>query len=229
MTSCNNRDRGLWVRGMLPHRAACCKPPPKGMYRCRPYRVDIWRNHRHGHLFDICLKLQVIFRKRAIDICAIDIDISSTFADLSIDIDIFWSQSLIFCTSSRRNAWKMSFFVGVCVCVYIYISSYDSAFFQHMSLFLLGFSPVTNRYIFDISIDISWEPCRYPTLTFADICAPPYPPLSACAHTHNRKHKHTRTHRHIHTLSLSFSLHLSPFLSSLGVSFANMRCSWFTK
>jgi len=31
----------------------------------------------------------------------------------SIDIDIFWSQFLIFVTFSRKNAWKLSLFVGV--------------------------------------------------------------------------------------------------------------------
>ena len=25
----------------------------KGVHRCRPYRVDIWRNHRHRHMLDI--------------------------------------------------------------------------------------------------------------------------------------------------------------------------------
>ena len=58
----------------------------------------------------------------------------------SIDIDIFWSQSLMFCTFPHENAWKMSLLVGVrmCVCIYIYIyintwffilSTYDSGFF----------------------------------------------------------------------------------------------------
>jgi len=61
----------------------------------------------------------------------------------------------------------------VCVCIYIYIyiyiSTYDSAFFQHMILVFWGFSPVINRYIFDISIDICREPCRHSTSIFADI------------------------------------------------------------
>jgi len=29
-----------------------------GVYRCRPYRVDIWRNHQHRHMFDICKSFQ---------------------------------------------------------------------------------------------------------------------------------------------------------------------------
>jgi len=62
------------------------------------------------------------------------------FQVFSIDIDIFWSQSLISCTCSRGNAWKVSLFVGVgvrvCMYIYIYInawfciwSTYDSGFF----------------------------------------------------------------------------------------------------
>jgi len=60
----------------------------------------------------------------------------------SIDIDIFWSQSLFFCTFSRENARKtwmsLSFCVCVCVCKYMYVyiniwfcifSTYDSGFF----------------------------------------------------------------------------------------------------
>jgi len=44
----------------------------------------------------------------------------------SIDIDMFWSRSLIFCTFSREKPWKMSLFVGACVfvCIYIYIYVY---------------------------------------------------------------------------------------------------------
>jgi len=30
----------------------------KEVYRCRPYRVDIWRNHRHRNMFDICRSFQ---------------------------------------------------------------------------------------------------------------------------------------------------------------------------
>ena len=70
----------------------------------------------------------------------IDIDICSTFAGLPIDIDIFWSPSLIFRTFSRENAWKMSLCVNIWFCI-----------FQHMILGFLGFLFRVNRYIFDIS------------------------------------------------------------------------------
>ena len=91
-----------------------------------------------------------------------------------IDIDIFWSQSLIFCTLSCENAWKIS--LCVCVCTYTYISTYDCAFYDSG---FWGFFSVINQYIFNISIDICREPCWHSTSTFADIwidiCAPPYP------------------------------------------------------
>jgi len=62
---------------------------------------------------------------------------------LPINMDIFWRQILFFCTFPRENAEKMSFFVGGCVlCViYIYILTYDSAFFQHKILVFRAFSP----------------------------------------------------------------------------------------
>jgi len=86
----------------------------------------------------------------------------------SIDIDIFWSQSLIFCTFSRENAWKMSLFVGICVCVCINI--YISRKILHIRFCFFGaFCPLIIRYVFDISIDICREPCRHSTSTFADI------------------------------------------------------------
>jgi len=62
----------------------------------------------------------------------------------SIDIDIFWSQSLIFCTFPRENAWKMSLFVGVCVCACVYIYIYQHIilhFFNIWFWFFGAFSP----------------------------------------------------------------------------------------
>jgi len=94
----------------------------------------------------------------------------------SIDIDIFLSQSLIFCTFSRENAWKMSLFVCVCVCVCIYIymyiniwfcifSTYDSGFFglffRDKSIYFRHFHPHFHRHLQGTLSAFDIEICRH--------------------------------------------------------------------